>query len=43
VGVGVEVEELAVDRDVFVYFDNTMHGQAPRDAMELAALVRERG
>jgi uncharacterized protein YecE (DUF72 family) len=36
------IEELAVDRDVFVYFDNTMRGRAPRDAMALADLVRER-
>jgi len=36
------IEELAVDRDVFVYFDNTMRGRAPRDAMTLADLVRER-
>ncbi|MFC0431545.1 DUF72 domain-containing protein [Kutzneria buriramensis] len=28
--------------DVFVYFDNTMRGRAPRDAMTLAALVRDR-
>jgi uncharacterized protein YecE (DUF72 family) len=36
------VDELAAGRDVFVYFDNTMRGRAPRDAMALAALVRER-
>jgi uncharacterized protein YecE (DUF72 family) len=36
------IEELAVGRDVFVYFDNTMRGRAPRDAMRLADLVRER-
>ncbi|MFI9386055.1 DUF72 domain-containing protein [Kutzneria sp. NPDC052558] len=29
--------------DVFVYFDNTMRGRAPRDARRLADLVRERG
>ena len=29
--------------DVFVYFDNTMRGRAPRDALRLADLVRERG
>ncbi|MFC0545466.1 DUF72 domain-containing protein [Kutzneria chonburiensis] len=28
--------------DVFVYFDNTMRGRAPRDAVRLADLVRER-
>ena len=37
------VDELGRDRDVFVYFDNTMRGRAPRDAMKLADLVRERG
>ncbi|GAA3432054.1 DUF72 domain-containing protein [Kutzneria kofuensis] len=36
------VDELAGNGDVFVYFDNTMRGRAPRDAMTLAALVRER-
>jgi uncharacterized protein YecE (DUF72 family) len=30
------------DQDVYVYFDNTMRGRAPRDAMALADLVRER-
>lgn len=35
------IDELAVDRDVYVYFDNTMRGRAPRDAMTLADLVRE--
>ena len=37
------VTELSDGRDVFVYFDNTMRGRAPRDAMRLADLVRERG
>jgi uncharacterized protein YecE (DUF72 family) len=37
------ITELAAGRDVFVYFDNTMRGRAPRDAMRLADLVRERG
>jgi uncharacterized protein YecE (DUF72 family) len=36
------VDELADNGDVFVYFDNTMRGRAPRDAMALSALVRER-
>ena len=35
------IEELAIGGDVYVYFDNTMQGRAPRDAMALSALVRE--
>ncbi|MEV6611401.1 DUF72 domain-containing protein [Kutzneria sp. NPDC051319] len=42
-GWAARVEELAAEGDVFVYFDNTMHGRAPGDAMALAELVRERG
>jgi uncharacterized protein YecE (DUF72 family) len=34
------VAKLAATGDVFMYFDNTMHGRAPRDAMTLSALVR---
>ncbi|MFD1146353.1 DUF72 domain-containing protein [Saccharothrix hoggarensis] len=30
------VREWAVDRDVYVYFDNTMHGAAPHNALALA-------
>jgi uncharacterized protein YecE (DUF72 family) len=37
------IGELAAGRDVFVYFDNTMRGRAPRDAMTLADLLREGG
>ncbi|HEX6344751.1 DUF72 domain-containing protein [Umezawaea sp.] len=34
-----EVRELAEDRDVFVYFDNTLSGAAPYNAMALADRV----
>ncbi|MGI5501580.1 DUF72 domain-containing protein [Lentzea sp. CA-135723] len=30
------------DRDTYVYFDNTMHGAAPLNALRLAHLLRER-
>ncbi|MBW4717496.1 DUF72 domain-containing protein [Saccharothrix obliqua] len=36
------VRAWSADRDVFVYFDNTMHGHAPHDARALAARLADR-
>ena len=35
------IKKLTAGRDVYFYFDNTMCGRAPRDAMTLATLIRE--